>query len=74
MYDDHAQDFGFVKLPTTTYGLRPAQRLQNHNGTADIEEQRNYEADRLDENDHFGEMGLPLLGGKVLEAVRLVLV
>lgn len=74
VHDDHAQDFGFVELPAAADGLRSTQRLQDHEGTADVEEQRDDEAHRLDEDDHFGEVRLPLLGRKVLEAVGLVMV
>lgn len=68
VHDDHAQDLPFVELPPPADGLGPAQGLQHHDGAADVEQERDDETHRLDEDHHLGQVGLPLVGGEVLEA------
>lgn len=72
MDDDHPQDLFLVQLPAPADGLGSPQSLEHHGGANHVEDQRNEEAHRLDEDDHFGQVALPLFRREVLEARRRV--
>ena len=67
MHDDHPQDLRLVQLAAVAERLRLAQCPQHHDGAHHVEQQRDEEAHRLDEDHHLGQVRLPLFGREVLE-------
>lgn len=68
MHEDHPQNFGLVKAPSTADGLRFPQCPKHHDRAKHIDHQRDDEAHGLNKHHHLGQLSLPLAFGVVFKA------